>query len=125
MTTKKTNKTQKSREEIEKYLFNTNFRYEQIQAMKSTGQIHIKFVEEEKEILRKTEEFLAKTLSQREAEVREKVNRKIEDMRKLHTHDSIPLYTGEEDGDEGKCIICQRNVVINSVLSQLKNQDEK
>ena len=43
----------------------------------------------------------------------------IDDMLELHTHNSIPCYTGEED--EG-CTTCIRNKVLEDVITKLKGE---
>ena len=45
--------------------------------------------------------------------------KKAEEGLELHTHNSIPCYTGEED--EG-CTTCIRNKVLEEVIARLKGE---
>lgn len=82
-----------------------------------------------KKVKQEIKQFLASELSLQKEETRLEVYedayqsaklhliKEIEKKKELHTHNSIPCYTGDEDG---KCIICVKNVILDDVLASLK-----
>lgn len=100
------------------YLFDSNFRYEQIQAMKSSGQIHIKFVEEEKEILKHTDKFINQILNLISKEI--KKNRPKE---KHHYSEDWHCPKCSAYGNEGEYCPNDRRKLLKSTTEWESDED--